>query len=166
MKQFFTKDVKDENHILKNSEQKKFFIESTNENNSIKIPLISYFSICSDNQSNFTLNSCSCLIDNPPNESNHISNSSYYNNTEENSYISNKENNKKTFLGKKTKIHFGVLKNCEKKRIFETRIFYGKNLHNIEDITLNNLIKDKNILNRQNSESSVNTYSIKETKKK
>ena len=52
-----------------------------------------------------------------------------------------------------------------KKRIFETRIIHGKNEYKIEDITPNNLIKDKNILNRQNSESSVNTYSIKETEK-
>jgi len=127
MKQLFTKEVKDENHILKNTEPKKIFIESTNE----KAPSISYFYSSSDNQSNFSLNSYSDSIDNSSNESNHIPNNPYYNETDENSYISNRKNNtensQKKFLGKKTKIHFDVLKNCEKKRIFETRIFYGKN---------------------------------------
>ena len=78
----------------------------------------------------------------------------------------NTKNNQKTFLGKKKKIHFDVLKNCEKKRIFETRIFYGKNeQHSIDDSNSNNLVKDKNVLNRQNSESSESTFSIKETEK-
>ena len=145
MKQLFTKEVKDENHILKNTEPKKIFIESTNE----KAPSISYFYSSSDNQSNFSLNSYSDSIDNSSNESNHIPNNPYYNETDENSYISNRKNNtensQKKFLGKKTKIHFDVLKNCEKKRIFETRIFYGKNEHNIDNSISNNLVKDKNI---------------------
>ena len=165
MKQFFIKEVKDEDHILKNSVQKKIFTDSTNE----KTTSISHFYSPSDNQSNFSLNSYSDSIDNSSNESNHIHNNLYYNDTDENSYTSSKKNNtknsQKKFLGKKTKIHFDVLKNCEKKRIFETRIFYGKNEHNIDDSNSNNLVKDKNILNRQNSESSESTFSIKETEK-
>ena len=165
MNQFFIKEVKDEDHILKNSVQKKIFTDSTNE----KTTSISHFYSPSDNQSNFSLNSYSDSIDNSFNESNHIHNNLYYNDTDENSYTSSKKNNtknsQKKFLGKKTKIHFDVLKNCEKKRIFETRIFYGKNEHNIDDSNSNNLVKDKNILNRQNSESSESTFSIKETEK-
>ena len=165
MKQFFIKEVKDEDHILKNSVQKKIFTDSTNE----KTTSISHFYSPSDNQSNFSLNSYSDSIDNSSNESNHIHNNLYYNDTDENSYTSSKKNNtknsQKKFLGKKTKIHFDVFKNCEKKRIFETRIFYGKNEHNIDDSNSNNLVKDKNILNRQNSESSESTFSIKETEK-
>ena len=165
MKQFFIKEVKDEDHILKNTEPKKIFVVSTNE----QAPSISYFYSSSDNQSNFSLNSYSDSIDNSSNESNHIQNNLYYNATDENSYTSSKKNNtknsQKKFLGKKTKIHFDVLKNCEKKRIFETRIFYGKNEHNIDYSNSNNLVKDKNILNRQNSESSESTFSIKETEK-
>ena len=79
MKQLFTKEVKDENHILKNTEPKKIFIESTNE----KAPSISYFYSSSDNQSNFSLNSYSDSIDNSSNESNHIPNNPYYNETDE-----------------------------------------------------------------------------------
>ena len=165
MKQFFIKEVKDEDHTSTNTVQKKIFTDSTNE----KTTSISHFYSPSDNQSNFSLNSYSDSIDNSSNESNHIQNNLYYNDTDENSYTSSKKNNtknsQKKFLGKKTKIHFDVLKNCEKKRIFETRIFYGKNEHNIDDSNSNNLVKDKNILNRQNSESSESTFSIKETEK-
>ena len=150
---------------MKNSVQKKNFTESTNE----KTTSISHFYTSSDNQSNFSLNSYSDSIDNSSTESTHIHNNLYYTDTDENSYTSSKKNNtknnQKKFLGKKTKIHFDVLKNCEKKRIFETRIFYGKNEHNIDDSNSNNLVKDKNILNRQNSESSESTFSIKETEK-
>ena len=165
MKQFFIKEVKDEDHILKNSVQKKIFTDSTNE----KTTSISHFYSPSDNQSNFSLNSYSDSIDNSSNESNHIHNNLYYNDTDENSYTSSKKNNtknsQKKFLGKKTKIHFDVLKNCEKKRIFETRIYYGKNEHYNDDSNSNNLVNDKNILNRHNSESSESTFSIKETEK-
>ena len=128
MKQFFTNDIKDENHILKNPQPKKFFIKSTNENNFIKNPLISYFSSSSDNKSNFSLNSFSDSISS--NETNHISNNPYYNDTEENSYISiekdNKENNQKKFLRKKRKIHFDVLKKCEKNVFLKLELFMVK----------------------------------------
>ena len=126
MKQLFTKEVKDENPILKNTEPKKIFIESTNE----KAPSISYFYSSSDNQSNFSLNSYSDSIDNSSNESNHIPNNPYYNETDENSYISNRKNNtensQKKFLGKKTKIHFDVLKNCEKNVFLKLEFFMEK----------------------------------------
>ena len=160
MNPFFKNDVIDENLIIKNSEPKKFFTNSKNGNKS-PIPSISYSSIISDEHSNLNLNSCFGSSDNSFNELKYT----YNNLSNKKNNKQNEENVKNTFLGKKTKIHFNVLKKCEKKRIFETTIYYRKNEHNINNITSNNLSKDENQLNRQNSQSLESTLSIKEEEK-
>ena len=160
MNPFFKNDVIDENLIIKNSEPKRFFTNSKNDNES-PIPSISYSSIISDEHSNLNLNSCFGSSDNSFKELKYtFNNSSNKKNNKQ-----NEENVKNTFLGKKTKIHFNVLKKCEKKRIFETTIYYRKNEHNIDNITSNNLSKVENPLNPQNSQSLESTLSIKEEEK-
>ena len=160
MNPFFKNDVIDENITIKNTEPKKFFTNSKNDNKS-PMPSISYPSILSDEQSNSNLNTCYGSNVNSFNELKYT----YNNSSNEKNNKQNEENVENSFLGKKTKIHFNVLKNCEKKRIFETTIYYRKNEHNINNITSNNLSKDENQLNSQNSQSLESTLSIKEEEK-
>ncbi len=73
----------------------------------------------------------------------------------------NKQKKGNTFLGKKTKIHFKVQKNCKKKRFFITNKNMRNSTFNINNISQNN----KTIINIENSNTHGSTFSDKSAEK-